>query len=125
HDRLVERVRGQLGRLRRGDPEQLAHVVADVAELVAHVPELLEQVAHQVTGNINKSSLVMKKSLARISTDAITTERIVARPTPWVPPVVLRPRKQPTVERMNPNTMGLVSPMVTSFTTSALPTERQ
>ena len=33
----------------------------------------------------------MKKSEERISTEATTTERVVERPTPCVPPVVVRP----------------------------------
>ena len=45
-------------------------------------------------------SFVSTKSAMRIAIETATTVRVVERPTPSVPPVVRRPKWQPTIEMM-------------------------
>ena len=54
--------------------------------------------------------------------DAVTTAVVVARPTPTVPPVVRKPRKQPIIAIIQPNTivfdrLSKTSEMVTTLIT--------
>src|SRR5262249_23687861 len=58
--------------------------------------------------------LVNSRSITKISTVATTIACVVDRPTPCVPPVVRRPKKQPTSETTTPNPNGFTSPCVPS-----------
>ena len=63
------------------------------------------------TGGKSQSiTRLSRKSVKMIITEETTTACVVARPTPWVPPVVFMPKKQPTVEMMKPKNSGFVSP---------------
>ena len=46
--------------------------------------------------------------------DAMTTARVVERPTPTVPPSVLRPWRHAIVPMINENTIGLTRPPIKS-----------
>ena len=59
------------------------------------------------SGNRKKISRTSTTLAAMSSTDDITTLRVAARPTPSVPPVVLRPWYAPAVAMMNPKTLVL------------------
>ena len=54
------------------------------------------------------------KSTAMTATDEATTALVVARPTPWVPPLVRRPTWHPMVTMTNPRKNGLISPIQAS-----------
>ncbi len=47
--------------------------------------------AHVTAGQISMVSFVSTKSLTRMATEIATTLRVVASPTPWVPPRVMKP----------------------------------
>src|ERR1700677_3802666 len=57
--------------------------------LVRSLGRMCGSVAH--VGKMERSTCVIRKSTAMISTDEVTTAEIVDRPTPSVPPVVLMP----------------------------------
>jgi hypothetical protein len=73
-------------------------------------------------GHIIINNFVRKKSLTKTPIDAVTTAVVVARPTPTVPPVVLKPIKQPIIAIIQPktkvldrlsNTSGIVTTLMT------------
>src|SRR5690349_17800052 len=55
---------------------------------------------HQYSSSIRSG--VMKKSTAITATDPMTTALVVARPTPWVPPLVRRPTTHPMLTMTKP-----------------------
>src|SRR6185503_8230684 len=125
-DRGLPRARAAQDDLGRAGVQVEAHPLQD--RPVEGEPDVAEGDdgldAHD-TGNMTSSTLVMKKSEIRISTEATTTDWVVETPTPCVPPVVRSPMKQPTVDRISPNANGLLRPMIRSFSASAWPIERQ
>src|SRR5262245_17576787 len=66
-------------------------------------------VGHQYNRVIN--SLVTKKSTAITATDAATTDCVVARPTPCVPPCARRPTWHPMLTMTYPRQNGLMIPI--------------
>ena len=56
-------------------------------------------------------SLVMMKSAIKMAIDTTTTVRVVLRPTPSVPPLVRRPKWQPTMAMMKPKTGVFAMPL--------------
>src|SRR5262249_37466452 len=62
-----------------------------------------------------KISLLRKKSEARISIFEVTTAWVVDRPTPTVPPCVLRPARHPTMAIISPKTAGFKKPPIMSL----------
>ena len=60
-------------------------------------------------------SFVRKKSATRMAIDTTTTVRVVLSPTPSVPPVVRRPKCQPTMEMMNPKKGVFMRPLMKSL----------
>src|SRR5262249_27233763 len=60
-------------------------------------------------------SLLKKKPKARIRIFDVTTACVVERPTPTVPPWVLRPARQPTPAMKSPKTGGLKNPPIISL----------
>src|SRR5687768_1799955 len=64
---------------------------------------------------IEISNRVTKKFTTSTTIDAATTALVVARPTPWVPPLVRRPTWQPMVTITKPKKNGLMIPIHTSW----------
>src|SRR5215472_1409806 len=69
--------------------------------------------------------LVIMNVVTKIQTDAETTACVVALPTPWVPPVVRMPYRQPTSEMIMANAKGFTRPCTRSLYSSACQAEVQ
>src|SRR4029450_932933 len=97
-DREVHTAQHRLASKRLLDPRELDHRAVRLA-----APKL--PLAHRIT-----ISWVKKKSVTSTPIDAATTVRVVACPTPTVPPVVWSAVEQPIIAISQPNTNVLRMP---------------
>src|SRR5262245_22161340 len=104
--------------------ERLPHAAElDGRRGLVHVPPSTRpKAASSASVGSSSSSLVRKKSTISTTIDATTTARVVATPTPTVPPSVARPTWQPTMPIAQPNTTVFATPEAKSPTRATLTT---
>ena len=64
-----------------------------------------------------------KKFMMKIDSSAVTTAAVVDCPTPFAPPVVVKPQLHPIIAIVAPKTAPLIKALVTSQTSKKLRAE--